>query len=226
LLTFERQHWARGCVRVAGVDEAGRGPLAGPVVAAAVVFDPDFAGRAATTSLTHLTDSKKLSAIQRDTFFALLSDAGESVQIGIGQADVAEIDRHNILRATHMAMYRAVTALPACPEHILVDGLSVHGLPAPTTPIIQGDGKSLSIAAASVIAKVTRDRIMVALDAIYPDYGFAVHKGYGTAFHMQRLLAHGPCPAHRRSFRPVADAAGIRRRADGHGAGRAAGGLL
>lgn len=218
MLTFERQHWARGCTRVAGVDEAGRGPLAGPVVAAAVVFDPAFALRESEASLADLTDSKQLTAAQRDIYFALLTGAGpETVAIGVGSADVAEIDRHNILRATHMAMYRAVEALPARPEHILVDGLAVHGLPAPTTPIVQGDGKSLSIAAASVIAKVTRDRIMIALDAVYPVYGFAVHKGYGTAFHIQRLLAHGPCSEHRRSFRPVADAAGIRRRADGAG---------
>ncbi len=220
MLTFERQHWACGRTRVAGVDEAGRGPLAGPVVAAAVVFDPAFALRESEASLADLTDSKQLTAAQRDSYFALLTGAGpELVAIGVGRADVAEIDRHNILRATHMAMYRAVEALPARPEHILVDGLAVHGLPAPTTPIVRGDGKSLSIAAASVIAKVTRDRIMIALDAVYPAYGFAVHKGYGTAFHIQRLLAHGPCPEHRRSFRPVADAAGIRRRADGAGAG-------
>lgn len=215
MLDYERQHWTRGCLCVAGVDEAGRGPLAGPVVAAAVVFDPAFACQEADRSLRGLTDSKQLTPVQRERFFTILGAAGEAVRIGVGQADVVEIDRHNILRATHLAMYRAIEALPVCPLHILLDGLAVRGLPAPSTPIVKGDGKSLSIAAASVVAKVTRDRMMLVLDATYPEYGFGRHKGYGTAFHMQRLLAHGPCPAHRRSFRPVADAAGIRRRADG-----------
>ncbi len=211
MLAFEIQHWERGCCRVAGVDEAGRGPLAGPVVAAAVVFPPDLLRREAGLSLAGLTDSKLLTPANRYRFFSLLN-ALPGIDIGIGQAPVAEIDHHNILRATHMAMRRAVEALVTVPDHLLVDGLPVPGLPVSATAVVKGDRKSLSIAAASVIAKVTRDRLLEALDAAYPDYGFARHKGYGTALHMQRLLEFGPCPQHRMSFQPVRDAAGIRAR--------------
>jgi ribonuclease HII len=125
---------------------------------------------------------------------------------GIGQADVAEIDRLNILRATHLAMVRAVEALPRKPGHALVDGLPVRGLPVPHTAVVAGDTLSLSIAAASIMAKVTRDRLMIALDAEYPQYGFARHKGYGVREHLEALRSHGPSPVHRRSFQPVAQA--------------------
>lgn len=214
MLAYEQQQWSAGHHRVAGVDEAGRGPLAGPVVAAAVVFQRAFVERESEASLTLLTDSKQLSESRRESFFELLQDSGE-VEIGVGVADVDEIDQINILRATHQAMKRAVEALPELPDHILVDGRPVPGLPSPSTSIVKGDSLSLSIAAASIIAKVTRDRAMRELDAVYPGYGFAGHKGYGTQAHVQALLEHGPTPVHRMSFRPVREAAAIRHRVDG-----------
>ena len=194
--TRERALRARGFLFVAGVDEAGRGPLAGPVVAAAVILPDDCA-------IEGLNDSKKLTAKKREHFHATLRVRAD-IHWGIGQADVAEIDRLNILRATHLAMARAVEALPRKPDHALVDGLPVRGLPVPHTALVAGDTLSLSIAAASIIAKVTRDRLMTALDAEYPQYGFARHKGYGVREHLQALRNHGPCPVHRRSFQPVA----------------------
>jgi len=214
LLAYEQQQWSAGHLRVAGVDEAGRGPLAGPVVAAAVVFLQEFAERESQDSLASLTDSKQLSESRRESFYELLL-ASDAVEVGVGVAEVEEIDRVNILRATHAAMKRAVEALPKLPDHILVDGRPVPGLPAPSTSIVKGDSLSLSIAAASIIAKVTRDRTMRELDTVYPEYGFAGHKGYGTQAHVQALLEHGPTPVHRISFRPVREAAAIRHRADG-----------
>lgn len=211
MLSFECLHWESGSVRVAGIDEAGRGPLAGPVVAGAVVLDPAFARQEENGLLQGLTDSKKLTLNQREFFFKLLNDE-PCVQIGIGFADVEEIDELNILNATHLAMMRAVEDLGEPPQHILVDGLPVPGLPCASTPIVKGDSKSLSIAAASVIAKVTRDHDMQDLDAIFPQYGFAKHKGYGTQSHIQALFEHGPCMIHRRTFRPVREALEIRRR--------------
>ncbi len=214
MLRYEQECWARGLTRIAGVDEAGRGPLAGPVVAAAFVFSRTVAEAGFLGDLARLTDSKKLTETQREAFYKLLT-VRAGVEIGVGIASVEEIDRFNILQATYMAMRRAVTALPAPPEHILVDGLPVPGLPVPSTAIVGGDALSLSIAAASVIAKVTRDRLMLELDREHPQYGFARHKGYGTARHIQALLEHGPIPQHRRSFRPVREAQEIRRR-QGH----------
>jgi ribonuclease HII len=197
-LTRERALRARGFSLVAGVDEAGRGPLAGPVIAAAVILPAGF-------SLDGLTDSKKVPAVRREKFFAFLTTQ-TSVVWSTGLAAVEEIDRLNILRATHLAMARAVGALPAPPDHALVDGLPVRDLPVPHTALVGGDALSLSIAAASIIAKVTRDRLMVALDAEYPQYGFARHKGYGVRHHLEALRHHGPCPVHRRSFAPVGQA--------------------
>jgi ribonuclease HII len=194
----ERALHARGIFLVAGVDEAGRGPLAGPVVAAAVILPDDC-------TLEGLDDSKKLTAKKREHFHAVLTVRAD-IHWGIGQADVAEIDRLNILRATHLAMVRAVEALPRKPGHALVDGLPVRGLPVPHTAVVAGDTLSLSIAAASIMAKVTRDRLMIALDAEYPQYGFARHKGYGVREHLEALRSHGPSPVHRRSFQPVAQA--------------------
>lgn len=213
MLQFERQFWDKGVCRLAGIDEAGRGPLAGPVVAAAVVFEPAFAIAELEGVLKGLTDSKKLSESRREHFFKLISESSH-VEIGIGIADVSEIDELNILRATHVAMSRAVGGLISIPEHIIVDGLPVQGLPCSSTAIIGGDGKSLSIAAASVVAKVTRDARMRELDRLYPQYGFAKHKGYGSKSHIQALLEFGPCPLHRRSFRPVSEAAEIKSRAE------------
>ena len=219
MLQFERQAWEQGVVRLAGVDEAGRGPLAGPVVAAAVVFERAFLEAEQDRLLREVDDSKTLTESQREAAYALLT-LRCPLAMGVGVADVEEIDSLNILRATHLAMARALTALPVLPELALVDGLPVPGLPCPSQSIVDGDARSLIIAAASIIAKVTRDRLMRELDRQYPHFGFAQHKGYGTRAHMQALLQHGPCPAHRRSFRPVRDALGIRAAGgDGVGAG-------
>jgi ribonuclease HII len=194
-LEFEDGLRASGFSRVAGVDEAGRGPLAGPVVAAAVILPNGF-------SHPRLNDSKKLSEKVRLTLFNELLEAPE-VKSAIVEVGPEEIDRINILRATHEAMRRAVAKLHPEPDHVLIDGLPVQPFPKPQTALVGGDGLSLSIAAASILAKVTRDRLMLALDAEYPQYAFAKHKGYGTALHLARLQEHGPCPAHRRSFAPV-----------------------
>lgn len=178
---------------VCGIDEAGRGPWAGPVVAAAVVLDP-------ACIPDGLNDSKKLTEARR----AALHDAIiASARVGIGIADVERIDRDNILQATLWAMAQALDQLDGV-TLALVDGNRAPQLPCPVETIIEGDAKSLSIAAASIIAKVTRDRIMVAHDADWPQYGFARHKGYGTAFHQQALQRLGPTPLHRKSFAPVA----------------------
>jgi ribonuclease HII len=197
-LTREHALRARGFSLVAGVDEAGRGPLAGPVVAAAVILPAGFA-------LDGLTDSKKVPAARREKFFAMLTTHTE-IAWSTGLATVEEVDHLNILRATHLAMARAVAALPAPPDHALVDGLPVQGLSVPHTALVDGDALSLTIAAASIIAKVTRDCLMIALDSEYPQYGFARHKGYGVRQHLEALRHHGPCPVHRRSFAPVAQA--------------------
>lgn len=188
---------------MAGLDEAGRGPLAGPVVAAAVVFEATFLLAEENGRLRGLTDSKKLSASQREDFFALFKEV-PGLQLGVGQADVAEIATLNILQATHLAMRRALDALAPPAEHVLVDGLPVRDLPCPATAIVGGDGLSLSVAAASVVAKVTRDAIMAEIDRTCPGYGFARHKGYGTPQHLQALRERGPSPWHRKTFRPVA----------------------
>lgn len=218
LLRHERQVWAEGFVRIAGVDEVGRGPLAGPVVAAAVVFDRAFAEAELHGALRGLTDSKQLAASQRERFHALLIGCPHA-DIGLGMADVDEIDRINILRATHAAMARAVAGLTTPPDYILVDGLPVPGLPCRSTALVRGDARSLSIAAASVVAKVVRDAQMRKLDAEYPAYGFARHKGYGSQAHIQALYERGPCPLHRRSFRPVREAKELHRRLKEDGAG-------
>ena len=202
MLEFERQFWARGCRRVAGVDEAGRGPLAGPVVAAAVVFARDFIEKEKDNLFAALTDSKQLTENQRNHFFALLTQSPE-IEIGIGFGEATEIDKINILRATHLTMSRALAGLCSAPDHAIVDGLPVSNLPCPSTAVIKGDSRSLSVAAASVVAKVVRDQWMMELDRWRPEYGFCNHKGYGTATHIQALLKYGPTEYHRRSFRPV-----------------------
>jgi len=203
LLRHEQEAWNHGAQRIAGVDEAGRGPLAGPVVSSAVLFDRTFLEVEADRSLSGLTDSKKLSAKRREFFYALLTECPHA-QIGVGSASVEEIDAINILRATHLAMGRALEALPTLPDLALVDGLPVKGLPVPHQAIVGGDAASLSIAAASIIAKVTRDRWMLERATTYPGYGFERHKGYGTRIHMEALDKLGPCPIHRKSFAPVA----------------------
>ncbi len=203
MLQFEQEAWAQGVRRLAGVDEAGRGPLAGPVVAAAIVFDRSFLEAEATGRLAGLTDSKQLPEKRREFFFDLLARQ-PGVQFAVAMATVDEIAALNILRATHLAMARALGQLQPAPDFALVDGLPVKGLPVPHRAIVGGDGASLSIAAASILAKVTRDRWMVDLSARYPEYGFDRHKGYGTKAHLDALRRHGPCPAHRATFAPVA----------------------
>lgn len=199
--TLEREQamWEAGVTLVAGVDEAGRGCLAGPVVAAAVVIPPGFAH-------PRLDDSKKLSAARRDAVFADLMADGRLL-IGVGQAEVEEIDRINILRASHLAMERAVRALPSVPGGLLIDGLPVRPFPFAHQAVVDGDALCLSIAAASVVAKVTRDRLMVEIDRRVPGYGFSQHKGYGTPAHLAALAALGPSALHRRSFAPVSQMA-------------------
>ena len=194
LLLSERQLRAEGFSWIAGVDEAGRGPLAGPVVAAAVVLPSDV------PELPGVFDSKQLSETEREELFDALY-ALPGIRIGVASADAEEIDRLNILRATHEAMRRAVAKIAEA-DFVLVDGLPVQ-FTLPSRNIVKGDAKCASIAAASIIAKVTRDREMVQLDEIYPGYGFAKHKGYGTAEHLGALKKLGPSPVHRKSFRPV-----------------------
>ncbi len=193
--------------RVAGVDEAGRGPLAGPVVAGAVVFR--HAPPAALAAL--IDDSKRLTEARRDAAFAALRDAAQEgiIDFGIGAASATEIGTLNILRATHLAMARAVARLGALPDLALVDGNQPPRLPCPVRCVIGGDALSLSIAAASILAKVVRDRAMTRLDPRWPGYGFARHAGYPTAAHLAALAQLGPSPHHRRGFGPV-DQAGLR----------------
>lgn len=176
-------------IRAAGIDEAGRGPLAGPVVAACVML-PDG-------GIEGLDDSKKLSAAQRER---LCDEIFTRATIGIGMASVEEILAKNILGATLLAMRRAAEDLPLAPDVFLVDGTQLPTLPAPAEGIIGGDGKSACIAAASIVAKVMRDRMMGELDLVYPEYGFAAHKGYGTPAHLRALDEHGPSPVHRAHF--------------------------
>ncbi|NJD25505.1 MAG: ribonuclease HII [Betaproteobacteria bacterium] len=180
---------------VCGVDEAGRGPLAGPVVAAAVILDP-------ARAITGLDDSKKLSEKRRDALAAAIR--AQALAWAVAEADVAEIDRLNILQATLLAMQRAVAGLAVRPERALVDGNRCPRLDIPVEAVVKGDGKIAAIAAASILAKTVRDAGMRALDAAYPQYGFARHMGYPTAAHCRALQEHGPTPAHRRSFGPVA----------------------
>lgn len=192
----ERALQEQGIFSIAGIDEAGRGPLAGPVVAAAVIFLDHQAPDG-------LNDSKKLTPEKRHVLYDHLTGAAH-VRWAVSILDAEEIDRLNILRATHKAMREALEALKESAAHALIDGLPVPSVPIPQTALVGGDGLSLSIAAASVIAKVTRDRIMEEMDTHYPQYGFRDHKGYGTARHLLALREHGPCPIHRLSFSPVA----------------------
>lgn len=205
MLRHEQTAWSQGHLILAGVDEAGRGPLAGPVVAAAVAMPREFLEAEQTRRLSGLNDSKQLTAARRETFFELLVSE-PVVAYGVGRAEVEEIDAINILRATHLAMNRAVQAMGRAVDLLLVDGRLVPGLPFASRAIVKGDAQSLLIAAASVIAKVTRDRLLLELDRQFPGYGLAQHKGYGTAAHLDALRRLGPCPVHRRSFAPVASA--------------------
>jgi len=194
-LRHEKLAYNDGATIVAGVDEAGRGPLAGPVVAAACILPREFRHKI-------LNDSKQLTEQEREEIYAELG-ARDDVHWATGMSDVGVIDTYNILRATWRAMVLALDALPVRPDFVLVDGLHVPAIRIRQKAIVKGDAKSFSIAAASVIAKVTRDRLMLQLHEQFPQYNFAQHKGYGTPEHLAALTQHGPSPIHRRTFAPV-----------------------
>ncbi len=196
MLHWEYLHASLGQVPVAGLDEAGRGPLAGPVVAAAVILPPEDCYPVV------LRDSKKLTPARREAAFEFLRDLPGSA-IGVGIVEAEEIDRINILEATRKAMLIALNALPITPAALLIDALRLPGTDIPQRGLVRGEQASVSIAAASIVAKVTRDRIMIEADRLHPAYGFARHKGYGTRRHLEALAEHGPSPIHRLSFRPV-----------------------
>ena len=199
MLAFERELWESGTTRVAGVDEAGMGPLAGPVVAAAVVLPPDL-------RIGGIQDSKQLSPQIRSALARSIRES--SAAVAVGMATVTEIDRINIYHAGLLAMRRAVAGITPPPRHLLVDGRSIPDVSIPQTRLIHGDSRSYCIAAASIIAKTERDRIMEELDTRFPGFGFADHKGYSTSAHRDALARLGPCPEHRRSFPAVAEFAG------------------
>jgi ribonuclease HII len=188
---YEGQAWRTGLTRVAGVDEAGRGPLAGPVVAAAVIIAPDRRVRG-------VNDSKVLPPERREELFALIQE--RAVAVGVGIVDHLTIDRINILEATRLAMDQALAALSVVPELIITDFVALRAVPCPQRNLVDGDARCASVAAASIIAKVTRDRLMHEIDVKYPMYGFAKHKGYATPEHIAAIDRHGLCPLHRRSF--------------------------
>ena len=188
---YENQAREQGIVLVAGMDEAGRGPLAGPVVAAAVILDPE-------NPVYGVDDSKKLSPKKRAALKAEIEE--KAISVGIGIVDVDTIDTINILEATKLAMKKAVAALDPQPQQLLIDAVQLKDLPIPQQPIIKGDALSVSIAAASIIAKETRDEMLKAYDELYPEYGFASHKGYGTKQHMDAIRTYGPLPIHRKTF--------------------------
>jgi ribonuclease HII len=199
---FERALWRQSVARVAGVDEAGRGPLAGPVVAAAAILPSRWAETGLPAELAGLNDSKQLTEMQREKYFAFLTACAE-VEFAIAAVDARAIDEINILKATHRAMNDALAKLNPLPPHALVDGRTVKSLRVPQTAIVKGDARSYSIAAASVLAKVTRDRLMLEFHAQFPEYGFAEHKGYGTAKHLAAIEKHGACAIHRMTFAPL-----------------------
>ena len=205
---YERELLHRGSSRIAGVDEAGRGPLAGPVVAAAVILPT-------RCRLAGVDDSKQLSESEREELYVVIRR--RAVGIGVGWASHEEIDRLNILEATRLAMHRAIASIVPPPDCLLIDAVNLPGSPLPARPIIKGDALAVSIAAASIIAKVTRDRLMAEYHRIHPQYNFLSHKGYGTEEHLQRLVEHGPCAIHRRTFAPVAQVLGIEEAPQGWG---------
>jgi len=191
---YEARAWKTGVTRLAGIDEAGRGPLAGPVVAAAVIIGPE-------RRIKGLADSKLLTAEQRDALFLVISE--RAVAIGVGIVDHQTIDRINILQATRLAMTEAVARLAVEPDLIITDFVALRDLTCPQRNLVDGDARCASVAAASIIAKVTRDRLMLEADRTFPEYGFARHKGYATPEHLSALDRWGPCPLHRRTFAGV-----------------------
>ncbi len=200
-LSYECELWKQGYSRVAGVDEAGCGPLAGPVVAAAVIFPESWLETGLPARFRGLNDSKQLTKEEREKFFERIQ-ADPQVHSAIAVVDVETIDRINIRQAAWQGMNRALDQLQPRPEHVLVDGLRIRWLAYQQTPLVQGDAKSYSIAAASVLAKVTRDRMMRELDIQFPGYGFAEHKGYSTPKHFAAIEKLGACAIHRKSFAP------------------------
>ena len=194
---FEQEARRCGYRRIAGVDEAGRGPLAGPVVAAAVILP-------VRCRLIGVDDSKQLSVSERDRLYTVILE--RAVVVGVGSATAEEIDQINILAATKLAMRRALAEISPAPDYVLIDAVPLTGVDMPIRAIIKGDALSLSIAAASIVAKVTRDRLMAQFHAAYPQYNFLSHKGYGTEEHLARLAEYGPSPIHRRTFAPVSAA--------------------
>lgn len=196
LWAFERTLRAEGFAKVAGVDEAGRGPLAGPVVSAAVMLPPAF-------DATGINDSKQLTALQRDRLFDRIYAHAESV--GLGIVDPIEIDRINILQAARLSMVMAVANLKPRPDFLLIDGNVGIASDCPQKALVKGDARSVSVAAASIVAKVSRDRLMCRYHEAFPQYGFDRHKGYPTAMHCAAIARHGPCPIHRRSFKRVCE---------------------
>lgn len=201
-LAFERDLWQQGLSHVAGVDEAGCGPLAGPVVAAAVVFPKAWLASGLPAKFRGLNDSKQLPEDEREKFFERLVSSPEILH-AIASVDAETIDRLNIRQAAWHAMNLALDQLQPRPEHVLVDGLRIKWLPYRQTALVKGDARSYSIAAASVLAKVTRDRAMRELDKQFPGYGFAEHKGYSTPQHFAAIGKLGPCAIHRKSFSPI-----------------------
>jgi ribonuclease HII len=191
---YEGVAWRAGLARVAGVDEAGRGPLAGPVVAAAVVVTPEHRIRG-------LRDSKLLTPERREELFVVIHE--RAFAVGVAIVDHATIDRVNILQATRLAMLDALARLPVAPDFVITDFVALPSVLCPQKNLVDGDARCASVAAASIVAKVTRDRIMLALDTQFPEYGFARHKGYGTPDHLAALDRFGPCPVHRRTFAGV-----------------------
>jgi len=191
---YEAQAWRAGLARVVGIDEAGRGPLAGPVVAAAVIFSPDRRVRG-------LADSKLLTPERRTELYGEIHT--RALAVGVGIVDHETIDRINILEATRVAMMTALGGLGIIPELVITDFVALRGLSCPQRNLIDGDQRCASVAAASIVAKVTRDRIMLEADTKFPEYGFARHKGYATADHLAALDRYGPCPLHRRTFAGV-----------------------
>ncbi len=194
LYQYEKQLWDQGINYVAGMDEVGRGPLIGPVVTACVILPHDFV-------LKGLTDSKKLSEKKREEYYSYIME--HALSIGIGMMSEKVIDEVNIYEATKLAMYQAVENSPITPDHILIDAMKLEKLNMPSTSIIKGDSKSISIAAASVIAKVTRDRMMIELDQKYPMYGFKNHKGYPTKKHIEAIQKYGLIDGYRLTFQPI-----------------------
>lgn len=196
LYQYEHDLWNNGINYIGGVDEVGRGPLIGPVVTACVVLPKDF-------YLEGLTDSKKLTEKKRDIFYDYIME--HALAVSVGMMDEKIIDEVNIYEATKLAMYQAINNCPIKPEHVLIDAMKLENLDIPSTSIIKGDAKSVTIAAASVIAKVTRDRMMIELDKKYPMYGFKSHKGYPTKKHVEAILKYGLIDGYRKTFKPISE---------------------